>query len=668
MADTPLVPASPTPSRSTTAAYSEQSIRVLKGLEPVKQRPGMYTRTDNPLHIVQEVIDNAADEALAGFGKKIRVVLYTDGSVSVEDDGRGIPCGLHPEEGAPVVELVFTRLHAGGKFDKGNGGAYSFSGGLHGVGVSVTNALSTRLEVTVHRDGELASLAFAGGDVVQPLQRRPLQAGERKQGTTVRVWPDARYFDSAQLPMGELVHLLRSKAVLMPGVTVTLVQEKTRETQTWQYKGGLKDYLEQSLSGEPLIPLLEGAGFADAHDDTFAQGEGAAWCLAFTEQGTPLRESYVNLIPTSAGGTHESGLRDGLFQAVKNFIELHSLLPKGVKLMPDDVFARASFVLSAKVLDPQFQGQVKEKLNSRDAVRLVSNFVKPALELWLNAHIEHGRKLAELAIKAAQQRQKAGQKVEKRKGSGVAVLPGKLTDCESRDTSINEVFLVEGDSAGGSAKMGRDKETQAILPLRGKVLNTWEVERDLLFKNNEVHDISVAIGVDPHGPEDTPDLSGLRYGKICILSDADVDGAHIQVLLLTLFFRHFPKLVEAGHIYVARPPLFRVDIPARGKKPATKLYALDESELQSILDKAAKEGVAREKCQISRFKGLGEMNAEQLWDTTLNPDTRRLQQVQLGDMDFAHTASLMTQLMGKGEAAARRELMELHGNAVEVDV
>ena len=668
MADTPLVPASPTPSRSTTAAYSEQSIRVLKGLEPVKQRPGMYTRTDNPLHVVQEVIDNAADEALAGFGKKIRVVLHTDGSVSVEDDGRGIPCGLHPEEGAPVVELVFTRLHAGGKFDKGNGGAYSFSGGLHGVGVSVTNALSTRLEVTVHRDGELASLAFAGGDVVQPLQRRPLQAGERKQGTTVRVWPDARYFDSAQLPMGELVHLLRSKAVLMPGVTVTLVQEKTRETQTWQYKGGLKDYLEQSLSGEPLIPLLEGAGFADAHDDTFAQGEGAAWCLAFTEQGTPLRESYVNLIPTSAGGTHESGLRDGLFQAVKNFIELHSLLPKGVKLMPDDVFARASFVLSAKVLDPQFQGQVKEKLNSRDAVRLVSNFVKPALELWLNAHIEHGRKLAELAIKAAQQRQKAGQKVEKRKGSGVAVLPGKLTDCESRDTSINEVFLVEGDSAGGSAKMGRDKETQAILPLRGKVLNTWEVERDLLFKNNEVHDISVAIGVDPHGPEDTPDLSGLRYGKICILSDADVDGAHIQVLLLTLFFRHFPKLVEAGHIYVARPPLFRVDIPARGKKPAAKLYALDESELQSILDKAAKEGVAREKCQISRFKGLGEMNAEQLWDTTLNPDTRRLQQVQLGDMDFAHTASLMTQLMGKGEAAARRELMELHGNAVEVDV
>lgn len=657
-----------TPSLSSSSAYSERSIRVLKGLEPVKQRPGMYTRTDNPLHIVQEVIDNAADEALAGFGKKIRVTLHDDGSVSVEDDGRGIPFGLHPEENAPVVELVFTRLHAGGKFDKGSGGAYSFSGGLHGVGVSVTNALSTRLEVTVYREGEAAHLVFAGGDVVQPLQRRPLQSGERKQGTSVRAWPDARYFDSPHLPLGELVHLLRSKAVLMPGVSVTLANEKTRDTQTWQYKGGLKDYLEQSLATDPLLPLLEGAGFADAQDDSFAQGEGAAWCLAFTEQGAVLRESYVNLIPTVAGGTHESGLRDGLFQAVKNFIDLHSLLPKGVKLMPDDVFARASFVLSAKVLDPQFQGQVKEKLNSRDAVRLVSSFVKPALELWLNANIEYGKKLAELAIKAAQQRQKAGQKVEKRKGSGVAVLPGKLTDCESRDIAHNEVFLVEGDSAGGSAKMGRDKETQAILPLRGKVLNTWEVERDFLFKNNEVHDISVAIGVDPHGPNDSPDLSGLRYGKVCILSDADVDGAHIQVLLLTLFFRHFPKLVDAGHIYVARPPLFRVDIPARGKKPAAKLYALDEGELQAILDKAAKEGVAREKCQISRFKGLGEMNAEQLWDTTLNPDTRRLQQVQLGALDFAATADVMTQLMGKGEAAARRELMELHGDAVAVDV
>ena len=656
------------PASTSASDYSEGSIRVLKGLEPVKQRPGMYTRTDNPLHIIQEVLDNAADEALAGFGKKIKVTLHTDGSVSVEDDGRGIPFGLHPEENAPVVELVFTRLHAGGKFDKGKGGAYSFSGGLHGVGVSVTNALATRLEVATHREGQVARLVFAGGDVTEPLAARPLQAGERKQGTTVRVWPDAKYFESSNLPMGELTHLLRSKAVLMPGVTVQLVNEKTRDTQTWQYKGGLRDYLAQTLSADPVIPLFEGEGFADRHNESFAEGEGAAWCVAFTEEGQPVRESYVNLIPTSAGGTHESGLRDGLFNAVKSFIELHSLLPKGVKLLPEDVFARASYVLAAKVLDPQFQGQIKERLNSRDAVRLVSSFVRPALELWLNQHVEYGKKLAELAIKAAQTRQKAGQKVEKRKGSGVAVLPGKLTDCESRDLAYNEVFLVEGDSAGGSAKMGRDKESQAILPLRGKVLNTWEVERDRLFANNEIHDISVAIGVDPHGPNDTPDLSGLRYGKICILSDADVDGSHIQVLLLTLFFRHFPKLIEAGHIFVARPPLFRVDVPARGKKPAAKVYALDESELESILDKCAKDGVPREKCQISRFKGLGEMNAEQLWETTLNPDTRRLLPVQLGTFDFSATEGLITKLMGKGEAAARRELMELHGDLVDVDI
>ena len=648
--------------------YSEGSIRVLKGLEPVKQRPGMYTRTDNPLHILQEVIDNAADEALAGYGKKIKFTMHADGSYSVEDDGRGIPFGLHPEEKAPVVELVFTRLHAGGKFDKGNGGAYSFSGGLHGVGVSVTNALATRMEVTVHRDGKVATLVFSGGDVIEPLKVRDLQSGERKHGTTVRAWPDAKYFESSALPMAELVHLLRSKAVLMPGVAVSLTNEKSRDTQTWQFKGGLRDYLAQSLHGEPVIPLFEGEGFADKNNDSFAEGEGAAWCVAFTEDGAPLRESYVNLIPTTAGGTHDSGLRDGLFQAVKAFIDMHSLLPKGVKLMPDDVFARASYVLNAKVLDPQFQGQIKERLNSRDAVRLVSGFVRPALELWLNEHVDWGKKLAEIAIKAAQTRQKAGQKVEKRKGSGVAVLPGKLTDCESKDIRVNEVFLVEGDSAGGSAKMGRDKETQAILPLRGKVLNTWEVDRDRLFANNEIHDISVAIGVDPHGPNDEPDLSGLRYGKICILSDADVDGSHIQVLLLTLFFKHFPKLIEAGHIHVALPPLFRVDVPARGKKPAIKVYALDEGELDAILEKCAKDGVPREKCQVSRFKGLGEMNAEQLWETTLNPDTRRMPAVQFMNLDFAEAAAVVTKLMGKGEAAARRELMELHGDAVEVDI
>jgi topoisomerase-4 subunit B len=658
--------------------YSEGSIRVLKGLEPVKQRPGMYTRTDNPLHVIQEVLDNAADEALAGHGKKIKVTLHGDGSVSIEDDGRGIPFGMHPEEKAPVIELVFTRLHAGGKFDKGKGGAYSFSGGLHGVGVSVTNALGKRLEATSYREGSVARIVFGGGDVIEPLVIR--KAGElangegpegprdRKSGTTVRVWPDAKYFESAALPMGELTHLLRSKAVLMPGVSVTLLNEKTKETQTWLYKGGLSDYLMQSLSCEPVIPLFAGEGFADAQSEQFAEGEGATWCVAFTEDGQPVRESYVNLIPTSAGGTHESGLRDGLFTAVKSFIELHSLLPKGVKLMPEDVFARASYVLSAKVLDPQFQGQIKERLNSRDAVRLVSGFVRPALELWLNQHVEYGKKLAELAIKAAQTRQRAGQKVEKRKSSGVAVLPGKLTDCESRDILYNEVFLVEGDSAGGSAKMGRDKENQAILPLRGKVLNTWEVDRDRLFANTEIHDISVAIGVDPHGPNDSPDMSGLRYGKVCILSDADVDGSHIQVLLLTLFFRHFPKLIETGHVFVARPPLFRVDAPARGKKPASKAYALDEGELTVILDKLRKEGVREGAWSISRFKGLGEMNAEQLWDTTLNPDTRRLLPVELGLIDFAATEALITKLMGKGEAAARRELMELHGDSVEVDV
>ena len=654
--------------KSTPPAYSESSIRVLKGLEPVKQRPGMYTRTDTPLHILQEVIDNAADEALAGFGKKIRVTLHADGSISVEDDGRGIPFGLHPEEKASVLELVFTQLHAGGKFDKGKAGAYSFSGGLHGVGVSVTNALSRRMEVTSYREGTVAAMTFAGGDVAQKLHQRKQAENDRKHGTTVRVWPDPGYFESAALPMGELEHLLRSKAVLMPGVTVQLVDERKKDTQSWQYKGGLRDYLEQTLPADPMIPVFEGDGYIDNQSDTFAEGEGVQWAVAFTEEGAPVRESYVNLIPTTAGGTHDSGLREGLFQAVKSFIDMHALQPKGVKLMPEDVFARASYVLSAKVLDPQFQGQIKERLNSRDALRLVCHFVRPALELWLNAHVDHGRKLAELVIKAAQSRQRASQKIEKRKGSGVAVLPGKLTDCESRDIAMNELFLVEGDSAGGSAKMGRNKETQAVLPLRGKVLNTWEVERDLLFKNTEVHDIAVAIAVDPHGPSDDADLSGLRYGKICILSDADVDGSHIQVLLLTLFFRHFPRLIEAGHVYVARPPLFRVDTPARGKKPASREYALDERELQAILDKLHKEGVSEGKWTISRFKGLGEMSAEQLWETTLNPDTRRLLQVRLGSLDWLQTSTHMARLMGKGEAAARRELMETFANAVAIDI
>lgn len=654
--------------RARTAAYDETSIRVLKGLEPVRQRPGMYTRTDSPLHIVQEVIDNSADEILSGFGQRIDVTVFADGSVAVEDDGRGIPVGLHPEEKVPVVEIVFTRLHAGGKFDKRAGGAYSFSGGLHGVGVSVTNALSKRLEVTVWREAKVHTMAFAGGEVVEPLRARAAKAGEKAHGTRVRVWPDPKYFDSAAVPLDELERLLRSKAVLLAGATVTLTVEKTGVARQWRYDGGLQQYLLATLAGEPLVPPFEGEGYAPADDETFAEGEGARWVIAWTEDGAPARESFVNLIPTPAGGTHEAGLREGMFGAVRAFIDAHNLLPKGVKLLPEDVYARASFVLSARVLDPQFQGQIKERLNSRDAVRLVASFVRPQLEFWLNQHPEYGRKLADLVIRQAQARARAAQKVEKKKGSAVAVLPGKLTDCESTDITRNELFLVEGDSAGGSAKMGRDKEFQAILPLRGKVLNTWEVERDRLFANAEVHDIAVAIGVDPHGPDDDVDLSGLRYGKVCILADADVDGAHIQVLLLTLLLRHFPRLIERGHVYVARPPLYRVDVPAAGKRPARRLYCLDDAELQATLEKLVDEGVREGSWSIARFKGLGEMSAEQLWETTMNPDTRRLLPVAIGDVGREATFATMTMLMGRGEAQARRAWLEEHGNEVEADV
>ena len=634
----------------------------------MRQRPGMYSRTEHPLHIIQEVLDNAADEALAGFGKHIQVTLHSDGSVTVEDDGRGIPVGLHPEEKAPVVELVFTRLHAGGKFDKKGGGAYAFSGGLHGVGVSVTNALSKRLELVVWREAAAHRLVFANGDVLEPLVVVP-ELNRKKSGTRVRVWPDNSFFDSGVIPLNELMHLLRSKAVLMAGVKVTLVNEKTGETRNWQYEDGLAGYLSEALEGLELrVPMFQGEQFALADHESFAQGEGAQWVVVWADEGNVVRESYVNLIPTPAGGTHEAGLREGLFSAVKGFAELHSLLPKGVKLLPEDVFARASFVLSAKVLDPQFQGQIKERLNSRDAVRLVGGFVRTSLDLWLNSNVEYGKKLAELAIRQAQARAKSAQKVEKRKSSGVAVLPGKLTDCESSDSSRTEVFLVEGDSAGGSAKMGRDKEFQAVLPLRGKVLNAWEVDRDRLFANNEIHDIAVAIGVDPHGPKDTPDLSGLRYGRICILSDADVDGSHIQVLLLTLFYKHFPRLVELGHVYVARPPLFRVDVPALGKRPARKIYCLDAGELEVVQDKLRKEGVREGSWDISRFKGLGEMSPVQLWETTMNPDTRRMLPVGYGALAPAETTAMFDMLMGKSESGARRTWLEDKGNLAEVDI
>ncbi|MCQ9616753.1 type IIA DNA topoisomerase subunit B [Paenalcaligenes niemegkensis] len=648
--------------------YDESSIRVLKGLEPVRQRPGMYTRTDHPLHILQEVIDNAADEALAGHANLLKVCLHTDGSISVEDNGRGIPVGEHPEEKSPVVELVFTRLHAGGKFDKKDGGAYAFSGGLHGVGVSVTNALSTRLEVEVKRDAATHLIVFSGGDVITPLHEVS-KVGRRNTGTRVRVWPDATYFDSPAIPMGELIHVLRSKAVLLSGVTVQLTNEKTGDSREWCYQNGLRGYLEETLEQpDYIVPLFEGQQYAPADDDDYSEGEGAHWVVAWTADGAVVRESYVNLISTSAGGTHEAGLRDGLFNAVKSFAELHSLIPKGVRLLPEDVFARASFVLSAKILDPQFQGQIKERLNSRDAVRMISAFVRNALELTLHANVDTAKKLADYAIKHAQARARSAQRVEKRKSSGVAVLPGKLTDCESQDVTRTELFLVEGDSAGGSAKMGRDKSYQAILPLRGKVLNSWEVHKDRLFANQEIHDVSVAIGVDPHGPGDTVDLSGLRYGRICILSDADVDGSHIQVLLLTLFFKHFPRLIEEGNIFVARPPLFRLDVPAVGKRAARKIYCLDLAELEGAQDKLRSEGIKESQWSVSRFKGLGEMSAEQLWDTTMNPDTRRLLPVRYGDLGLKGTETIFDMLMGRGEAAQRRTWLEEKGNLADIDV
>jgi topoisomerase-4 subunit B len=656
---------------TSTATYKESSIKVLKGLEPVRQRPGMYTHTDSPFHIITEAIDNACDEALAGSAKHIQVTLHNDGSVTVSDDGRGIPVGIHPEEGRPTVEVVYTHLHAGGKFDKVGGGAYSFAGGLHGVGVSVTNALSNRLEVEVKREGGHYRIAFDNGDVAEPLHRLG-DVGPRTSGTTLHIWPNPKYFDSTHISASDMERLLRSKAVLLPGVKVSLTLEKHGDTRSWNYPGGLGQYLEERLGeAHPVIPFFAGEKYVSraAAGEAFAEGEGAQWVVTWTEDGPTARESFVNLIPTQGGGTHEAGLREGIFNAVKSFIDLNNMLPKGVKVMPEDVFSRASFILSTKVLDPQFRGQTKEQLTSRDAVKLVSSMMRTPLEQFLHDNHDHGRRLAELCIKQAQTRQRAAQKVEKKKGSGVAVLPGKLTDCESQDPSRTELFLVEGDSAGGSAKQGRDKEFQAILPLRGKVLNSWEHERDRLLANNEIHDISVAVGVDPHGPGDDVDLGALRYGKICILADADVDGRHIQVLLLTLFFRHFPRLIEGGHIHVAQPPLFRIDAPGRGKnKPPRKLYALDEGELRSMEDHLRKEGFREGSWSVSRFKGLGEMNSEQLWETTMDPDTRRLLRVEMEREGPERIRAKMNMLMAKGEAGARRQWLEAHGNEAEADI
>ena len=648
-------------------SYTAESISVLKGLEPVRHRPGMYTRTDCPLHIIQEAIDNAADEALGGYCKRIAVTLHSDASVSIQDDGRGIPVEIHPIEKVPTVEVVFTQLHAGGKFNKADGSsAYRFSGGLHGVGVSVTNALSTRLEVEVTRDGGRFHIVFSGGAVVEPLQRIG-DAPKKASSTRVRVWPDARFFDSASIPVSELERLLRSKAVLLPGLEISLAIENGATTR-WCFANGMQQYLAEQLDGELTAPIFTAEKYAPPGDENFPVGSGAAWAICWSAEGNLARESYVNLIPTPAGGTHETGLRQAAFDAVKSFAEHRALLPKGVKLAAEDVFSRVSYVLAARVLDPSFQGQTKERLNSRDAVALVSRMLRDPLELWLNEHPDDAKKITELAIRAAQARSRAGQKVEKRKQSGVAILPGKLSDCQSEDIRRNEIFLVEGDSAGGSAKSGRDKELQAILPLRGKVLNTWEVEAGSLFANREVHDIAVALGIDPHSPGAAASvLDNLRYGKVVIMTDADVDGSHIRVLLCTLFYRHFPKLIEHGHLYFAQPPLYRLDVPGHGKaRPPRKLYALDNAEREAIIDRLTLEGVKPEAVAISRFKGLGEMNPEQLWETTMSPDTRRLMRVRLPGADDANP--VMNMLMAKNESAGRRAWMETNGALIGAEI
>ena len=650
--------------------YDEQSIKVLKGLEPVRARPGMYTRTDSPLHIVGEMIDNAADEALAGFAKRISVTLYKDGSVAVEDDGRGIPVGPHPVEKASTLEVVFTRLHAGGKFDKKGGGAYAFSGGLHGVGVSVTNALSKRLEVRVKRDGEVHEMAFEGGEVAAKL-KKTAKAAPRDTGTWVRAWPDPKYFDSAKVRRQDLEAVLRAKAVLLPGLVVTLLDEGSKEKREWRYEGGLSAYLRERVEGAEgyVSPIFAGESYCAAEDSQYAQGEGAAWALAWAEAGGE-GESFVNLIPTALGGTHEAGLRNAVYESVKEFCEHHELLTRAISLQSEDAWKPLRFVLSARILDPQFQGQSKERLSSRESVKLIASRVKDPLDAWLNQNVEEGRKIAQLAISAATARQKAGKVVEKRRGSGVAVLPGKLTDCESQDMTRNEVFLVEGDSAGGSAKQGRDRQYQAILPLKGKVLNTFEVDASELYANTEVHDIAVALGIDPHAAG-APDsvLDNLRYGKVIVMADADVDGAHIQTLLLTLFYRHFPKLIEKGHVHIAQAPLYSIRVAPHGKMKAERRhYALDDNEREQILARLRDEGVKDSLIHIGRFKGLGEMNPEQLRETTMHPDTRRLIEMKLDDAERETAQGVFKLLMAKGEAAGRRAWMEEKGHLIEADL
>jgi topoisomerase-4 subunit B len=650
-------------------AYDASAIQALKGLEPVRRMPGMYTHTVHPLHIVQEMIDNAVDEALAGYGKRIGVTVFKDGSVEVADEGRGIPVDMHPEEKKPAVEVAFGMLHAGGKFNRSGESVYHISGGLHGVGVAVTNALAKRLEVTVYRGGEKHTLAFEGGELKQKLKSE--KAKERRgTGTVVRVWPDPKYFDSPNIPLVELEHLVRSKAYLLPGLS-TVLRVEGREEKSWKYERGMAQYFEFMLEGRELVaPLFSGERyFAQGESAEIEAGEGAAWAIGWVADGEVFADSHVNLIPTRSHGTHEAGFRNGIFEALRAFMDTRSLTPKGVKLIAEDLWSRACFTLSARIVRTQFHGQTKEKLTTRHATRLLELCVCDAFELWLNAHPEEGKKIVELAVEQALSRMSKGKKFERKKSSGVATLPGKLVDCASGDTSRNELFMVEGDSAGGSAKEARDKETQAVLPLRGKVLNTMSKDARTVLANKELQAIATAIGVDPHGAEERADLSGLRYGKIIVMTDADVDGGHIQALLLTFFFMHAPRLVEAGHVYVAQPPLYKVEVPGQGKgKPARRLYCLDDDELEETLEQLRKEKLREGSWEISRFKGLGEMSPEQLWETTMNPDTRRLVRMQLDAAKIKQARATFELLMDSGEAEGRRNWMREHWKSVEADV
>ena len=625
--------------------YDSSAIEVLTGLEPVRKRPGMYTATERPNHLVQEVVDNSVDEAIAGHCKKIDVTLYKDGSVEVSDDGRGMPVDIHPEEGVPGVEVIMTRLHAGGKFSNKN---YRFSGGLHGVGISVVNALSKNVEVWVKRDGKEYNMSFADGMKTHDLEKIGT-VGKRNTGTTLRFWPDEAFFDSPKINASRLCRLLRAKAVLCPGLTINFHDEiKPANDASWYYEDGLKAYLLSALADNERLPE-EGFQGKEGTDD-----EEVEWIVAWSAETTELiTESYVNLIPTPQGGTHVNGLRMGLTEAIREFCDFRNLLPKGVKLSPEDVWAQCQYVLSARMKDPQFSGQTKEKLSSREIALFISTKVKDAFALWLNQNLEVGERIAMVAIENAQSRLKSAKKITRKKITAGPALPGKLADCSSEDIDITELFLVEGDSAGGSAKQARNRETQAIMPLRGKILNTWEVESSQVLASQEVHDISVALGVDPG----SDDLEGLRYGKICILADADSDGLHIATLLCALFVRHFRALVEAGHLYVAMPPLYRID------QAKQVFYALDDAEHDEII-KQIKSEKANAKINVQRFKGLGEMNPSQLRETTMQEESRRLVQMTIGMGDG--TAKIMDMLLAKKQVPARKAWLGKKGDQADI--